>query len=127
MLFGSQGVDLALGYRVVYVDRLSQHRADFGQLVQAVHAGGGLLGDALPVADHGGLEAGALGGDALEQVLDHLLLVAGVGAFDPAAVALLAFVALVDQRSEERRVGKECVVTCRARWSPVKTQKKKKK
>src|SRR3546814_1765645 len=25
---------------------------------------------------------------------------------------------LVDRRSEERRVGKECVSTCRSRWSP---------
>src|SRR3546814_3974234 len=25
---------------------------------------------------------------------------------------------LVKQRSEERRVGKECVSTCRSRWSP---------
>src|SRR3546814_16725577 len=25
---------------------------------------------------------------------------------------------LADQRSEERRVGKECVSTCRSRWSP---------
>src|SRR3546814_5843799 len=24
----------------------------------------------------------------------------------------------MDQRSEERRVGKECVSTCRSRWSP---------
>src|SRR3546814_2822014 len=24
----------------------------------------------------------------------------------------------IDQRSEERRVGKECVSTCRSRWSP---------
>src|SRR3546814_20040816 len=29
-------------------------------------------------------------------------------------------------RSEERRVGKECVSTCRSRWSPVHEQKKKK-
>src|SRR3546814_4157979 len=27
-------------------------------------------------------------------------------------------VILVDDRSEERRVGKECVSTCRSRWSP---------
>src|SRR3546814_2121064 len=26
--------------------------------------------------------------------------------------------AIVDSRSEERRVGKECVRTCRSRWSP---------
>src|SRR3546814_21020096 len=25
---------------------------------------------------------------------------------------------LLDNRSEERRVGKECVSTCRSRWSP---------
>src|SRR3546814_13727288 len=25
---------------------------------------------------------------------------------------------IVDERSEERRVGKECVSTCRSRWSP---------
>src|SRR3546814_12775793 len=25
---------------------------------------------------------------------------------------------LLDRRSEERRVGKECVSTCRSRWSP---------
>src|SRR3546814_18038244 len=26
---------------------------------------------------------------------------------------------LANQRSEERRVGKECVSTCRSRWSPL--------
>src|SRR3546814_10375663 len=26
---------------------------------------------------------------------------------------------LMDKRSEERRVGKECVSTCRSRWSPT--------
>src|SRR3546814_19979791 len=29
-------------------------------------------------------------------------------------------------RSEERRVGKECVSTCRSRWSPYHTKKNKK-
>src|SRR3546814_13214182 len=28
-------------------------------------------------------------------------------------------------RSEERRVGKECVSTCRSRWSPVHSKKKR--
>src|SRR3546814_15544737 len=32
-------------------------------------------------------------------------------------------VAVVDQRSEERRVGKECVSTCRSRWSPYNQKK----
>src|SRR3546814_5288877 len=29
------------------------------------------------------------------------------------------FLAIDAQRSEERRVGKECVSTCRSRWSPL--------
>src|SRR3546814_18940564 len=29
-----------------------------------------------------------------------------------------------DQRSEERRVGKECVSSCRSRWSPYHSKKK---
>src|SRR3546814_17976851 len=32
---------------------------------------------------------------------------------------------LVALRSEERRVGKECVSTCRSRWSPYQLKKKK--
>src|SRR3546814_4746723 len=35
------------------------------------------------------------------------------GIADPAAR-----LSLIYQRSEERRVGKECVSTCRSRWSP---------
>src|SRR3546814_17418694 len=30
----------------------------------------------------------------------------------------------IDPRSEERRVGKECVSTCRSRWSPYHYKKK---
>src|SRR3546814_21146701 len=33
---------------------------------------------------------------------------------------------LTSQRSEERRVGKECVSTCRSRWSTYHYKKKKK-
>src|SRR3546814_5987293 len=32
--------------------------------------------------------------------------------------AALAFLVIGEDRSEERRVGKECVSTCRSRWSP---------
>src|SRR3546814_11817656 len=32
----------------------------------------------------------------------------------------------LDRRSEERRVGKECVSTCRSRWSPYHYKKKNK-
>src|SRR3546814_12117447 len=33
-------------------------------------------------------------------------------------LALLADLIMSSERSEERRVGKECVSTCRSRWSP---------
>src|SRR3546814_10022968 len=36
----------------------------------------------------------------------------------PNALRLLIDQIAVDRRSEERRVGKECVSTCRSRWSP---------
>src|SRR3546814_15580552 len=36
-------------------------------------------------------------------------------------------VVLFRDRSEERRVGKECVSTCRSRWSPYHYKKKKEK
>src|SRR3546814_4184427 len=58
-------------------------------------------------------------GDVLEdvhhreqrQVLEHHLDVAAVRRHVDHRPAL-------DPRSEERRVGKECVSTCRSRWSP---------
>src|SRR3546814_13925403 len=40
---------------------------------------------------------------------------------------LLERALVVGFRSEERRVGKECVSTCRSRWSPYHSKKKQKK
>src|SRR3546814_16770968 len=34
------------------------------------------------------------------------------------------YYAISNERSEERRVGKECVSTCRSRWSPYHYKKK---
>src|SRR3546814_8249811 len=44
----------------------------------------------------------------------HQRCVVGVAALDPHALVV------GQQRSEERRVGKECVSTCRSRWSTYK-------
>src|SRR3546814_19256539 len=63
------------------------------------------------------------------QLLDRVFHVAGRGAFDieglgsEAAGALLEVGSIIDEgdlfdRSEERRVGKECGSTCRSGWSP---------
>src|SRR3546814_14399305 len=48
-------------------------------------------------------------------------LISGIELLPPAigiALALARADLLRGQRSEERRVGKECVSTCRSRWSP---------
>src|SRR3546814_6926023 len=38
--------------------------------------------------------------------------------FCAAALAFAGLACILAARSEERRVGKECVSTCRSRWSP---------
>src|SRR3546814_14315193 len=52
----------------------------------------------------------------LRQLLDEARPQALAGTL--AASALAHSVLLGQARSEERRVGKECVSTCRSRWSP---------
>src|SRR3546814_16306129 len=47
--------------------------------------------------------------------------------FNQARVPAHAELAWLLNRSEERRVGKECVSTCRSRWWPDHSKKKKKK
>src|SRR3546814_15419258 len=42
------------------------------------------------------------------------------------ATAMAGRAAAGDRRSEERRVGKECVSTCRSRWSPYHEKKNNK-
>src|SRR3546814_17926526 len=63
---------------------------------------------------------------------DDLGVVVALGV---AEVAFVAYVLHAEQakrrrggiRSEERRVGKECVSTCRSRWSPYHEKKKKRR
>src|SRR3546814_14336281 len=61
----------------------------------------------------------------LQLTRDDRLCVVGplyhVGAFDLPGIAVLwvgGSIPLLRERSEERSVGKECVSTCRFRWSP---------
>src|SRR3546814_12833675 len=78
------------------------------------------------------LVAAAAADVALHPLED--LLVAGAGRcrqqrgrlHDLAGLAEAALRPLHVARSEERRVGKECVRTCRYRWSPYQSKKTKK-
>src|SRR3546814_17273659 len=45
-------------------------------------------------------------------------------AFELVAEFAAPTVAIIKHRSEERRVGKECVSTCRSRWSPYHSKTK---
>src|SRR3546814_13887988 len=51
---------------------------------------------------------------------------ADVRAFEDSGVPLILMRKPISDRSEERRVGKECVSTCRSRWSPDHYKKKTK-
>src|SRR3546814_3600384 len=67
---------------------------------------------ALPISYHSDDPLGAEIGGAVKNVLAIACgIVAGRRLGDNARAALVT-------RSEERRVGKECVSTCRSRWSP---------
>src|SRR3546814_15135824 len=94
----------------------------YGGLVYAIPVIGGLLADRYL----GFRKAVVFGGVLL--CLGHLgMAVEGHAASDASGTvvrdgaALTVFytsLALIIMRSEERRVGKECVSTCRSRWSP---------
>src|SRR3546814_2931361 len=65
----------------------------------------------------GGATAAAM---AMLGLPDPLLwgVLAAILNFIPYAGPILTVGAILLARSEERRVGKECVSTCRSRWSP---------
>src|SRR3546814_14059751 len=58
--------------------------------------------------------------DPLDRIAEslHRTMVAAVTRMTSGLSPTTLDKALTDWRSEERRVGKECVSTCRSRWSP---------
>src|SRR3546814_3892807 len=67
---------------------------------------------ALPISDHFGLAAGAVAAGLVEDNRQIAARAVEMRLGD------LQHHAGGNRRSEERRVGKECVRTCRSRWSP---------
>ena len=57
-------------------------------------------------------------GIALEPEADYELRPGGGGCEDPRITFIEPLQRYVMTRSEERRVGKECISLCRSRWSP---------
>src|SRR3546814_15882910 len=54
---------------------------------------------------------------AIVSVKAGINIYIGMLVIAPLVVGAIGLV--IERRSEERRVGKECVSTCRSRWSPV--------
>src|SRR3546814_12126028 len=80
----------------------------------------GASGDLAPLAH---MAAAMIGVGEIELAGERLpaaeaLARAGLAPLDLAAKEGLALLNGTQFRSEERRVGKECVSTCRSRWSP---------
>src|SRR3546814_15180738 len=61
---------------------------------------------------------------AVVEVLRHLVLLGHPGVEHGLGHAVRSAVELRPRRSEERRVGKECVSPCRSRWSPLHSKQK---
>src|SRR3546814_16299275 len=76
-------------------------------------AHGGLAATRRPHQRHGGA-----GLDHEVEVVEHGAGAVAVGELDVVEADLAATGRQVAGRSEERRVGKEGVSTCRSRWSP---------
>src|SRR3546814_9016362 len=68
------------------------------------------------------LRLGARQRGTRDGIRDHLIGQCGTATGQRAAANDLV---QQNARSEERRVGKECVSTCRSRWSPYHKKKKK--
>src|SRR3546814_14525114 len=88
--------------------------SDLGALSQASQSlhGVGADGQYAKLADacHGGLHTLPPDLTGMPTVAEHHDLVRLAAGLQQAA--------FIGMRSEERRVGKECVSTCRSRWSP---------
>src|SRR3546814_18326855 len=116
MLLGESNLGWALIARiialvVILVDAVFLRKIGGAVLLGMIILGAGALAS-LAWSSHGAASEGALGWLHLASDIMHLLAAsAWIG-------ALAAFVLILVQRSEERRVGKECVSTCRSRWSP---------
>src|SRR3546814_14340579 len=82
-----------------------------------------LLSTALPFSVHGAARDVARAAGAL-FVADNRDIWAG-NPYKSTAPFYKSLERGYERRSEERRVGKECVSTCRSRWSPYHEKKKK--
>src|SRR3546814_14160125 len=92
------------------------HRWIAGQLRTASTVGDNILASVKRNVNNGTLR------EAEGRAILHILLAAGGESTTSLlgnAVRILADDPALQQRSEERRVGKECVSTCRSRWSPA--------
>src|SRR3546814_14684977 len=71
-----------------------------------------------PLVDRSGWRVIAIHARATTSLIDRKSVGKGAARAATGAASMLAHEIKNPLRSEERRVGKECVSTCRSRWSP---------
>src|SRR3546814_12654171 len=115
----------------------TEGRGSHGLVAQSIGGGGGIAGDpsiaplsVAPSAADGGPDAGGGNGNTITLSVDADIVTKGEGAFGILAQSIGGGGGLRGDssaasagptgagRSEERRVGKELVSTCRSWWSP---------
>ncbi len=89
-------IELGLGDAVVHIDGREEQLASSRHFIKAMHASGGLFGDALQIFDDRVEDAGLVLGDVLEEVLDDLHFVVVRRGVYP-IITIFHFVALVDE------------------------------
>src|SRR3546814_16383050 len=87
-------------------------------VVFAVPWGDGLVGPLQDITAHFAVRALELTGTPVLLNGREILTASAVWMVADACSGVKFFIACSALRSEERRVGKECVRTCRSRWSP---------
>src|SRR3546814_12138266 len=101
-------------------DMMNSARESLDQAVEAVKWAAEQAPEAVAAAAHG-VSGGAIDPFVFRLAIFVLAIFVGyyvVWSVTPALHTPLMAVTNAISRSEERRVGKECVSTCRSRWSP---------
>src|SRR3546814_20086484 len=119
---------IGLPPRSTLTDTLFPYTTLFGSLIGRIaDADDDRLADGVMFLNPAGLGEGREGGVAVEHIEHRIAALRGLSLRwegDEDAIGPAGLGGHVPHRSEERREGKECVSTCRSRWTPYHYKKK---
>src|SRR3546814_15589356 len=97
---------------IVYLYDMRQEKASFARSVSYFFMLPNVCFPMFPVVDYKGFRR------SYYDIDEHRIYQIGVDWMVRGILHLILYRIIYYYRSEERRVGKECVSTCRSRWSP---------